>query len=344
MKPRAKTRVALVNGGLSDEAYLSQRSAEVVSPALQEAGYQVEHLDWGPAEVIVRTSDAEIGRWKTIVHCLADYAPDVLFNATHGELENAGQLHGLAELAGIPLTGNALAPSVIGMDKVRSRYEFERIGVRFPLAIDVASDVRPDAASCDDLVNEGGLSFPVMIKLSHGGSSSGLEFTRTADEMAQTLASWQGRGPAYVEEFIDGREFCVTVFGRPETRLVVFPTVEVGFPGPVFDKAAKFANEYSVSLPTELDPSLDEQMQHAALRTHTAMGFSAFSRVDYRIRGAEAFALEVNTHPGLSASSIVTNSLSYAGLSIVDVVDQLVREALDPPDRYESERESVTSP
>ncbi len=343
MKRPADIRVALISGGLSEEAYLSRRSAEVVLPALTECGYQVELLDWAQEEVIVRADSNEIGRWPSIVHCLADYRPDVLFNATHGEFENAGQLHGLAELASIPLTGNSLASSVMGMDKVRSRHEFARIGVRHPRAVNLEVETLDSADACRAVISEAKMTFPLMLKLTHGGSSAGLEFTASPDEMLQTLLQWRGRGPVYAEEFVDGREFCVSVLGYPKYDLRVFPPVEITFPGPVFDKKAKVNDEYRVHLPADVPESASAEMRTAAERIHREFGFTGLSRVDYRLQGERALALEVNTHPGMSASSIVTNSVAFAELSIRDLVNQLVQEALYPPDRDESARESVTS-
>lgn len=130
----------------------------------------------------------------------------------------------------------------------------------------------------------------------------------------------------YAEEFIDGTEYCVGVFGHfREPRLIVLPVVEIVFEGRYFDKEVKYNDRYVVRLPQDLDPSLSSQMSQTAEMVHRAFGFVGFSRLDFRVDNGEAYALEVNTHPGLSQASIITNTLPFSSLTMRQAAEDLVR-------------------
>lgn len=333
-----RPEVAILSGGISAEDYLSRRSAGVVLQALRAGGYHPRLLDWhgdGSVHELDRRGGS-LRRWESLASCFAEYRPDVVFNALHGERENAGQLQGFMELLGIPLTGNGLASSVIGMDKALSLARFDELSVRRPRGVMLGYPQHDPPSRALRLVEESGLSYPLMLKRTHGGSSGGLEILSDEDELRRIWGLWS-RVPqqdccrTYAEEFIDGPEYCVTVFGHwREARLSILPIVEIVFEGRYFDKSIKFTDAYRVRRAEDLDPASAAEMTDAAESVHRGFGFVGFSRLDFRVASGRPYALEVNTHPGLSPASIVTNTLPHSSLTMEEAVGRLVRWCLAP--------------
>lgn len=338
MKNKAHdTLVAILSGGISDEDYLSRRSVEVVEPALRACGYQVEVLDWA-SDGTVRILGSEPERsWPSVVSCFVEYRPDVVFNALHGDRENAGQLQGFFELAGIPMTGHGIAASVIGMDKILSKDVFDELNIPHPRSARLGFPGHDDDSVALGAVVAATIGYPLMLKLTHGGSSSGLELVNNEEELREVWHRWADRGGehvgmAYAEEFVDGPEYCIGIFGHwriPEVH--VLPTARIEFDSRYFDKSVKHDNKYRVICDDTVPEELEEGMQLAALAMHRHLRFTGFSRIDFRVRGDRFYALEVNTHPGLSPSSIIINTLACSDLTIEQAVRDLVSWAIDPP-------------
>ena len=181
------------------------------------------------------------------------------------------------------------------------------------------------------------MHFPVMLKLTHGGSSSGLDLVEDEEGFVATWNTWalrgDSRGPlAFAEEYIDGPEYCVGVFGHwrlPGVRIL--PITQIEFEGRFFDKEIKFGDRYRVNCNPELSLEVEAAMREMALAVHRHLHFVGFSRVDFRLHDGRAYALEVNTHPGLGASSIIPNSLSCSDLTMEEAVASLVEWSLSPP-------------
>ncbi|MCG8480079.1 MAG: hypothetical protein MI724_13355 [Spirochaetales bacterium] len=340
MKSTRNTHVAILRGGISSEDYLSRRSAAVVEEALRSNGYRVEVLDW-VADGTIRLSKTGDGRdmtsWPSLVHCFADYRPDVVFNTLHGELENAGQVQGFFELAGIPLTGNGITPSVIGMDKVLTKDVFDILSVIHPRDVQLGFPRYDDAMRSVARLRNSGLGDPFMLKLTHGGSSSGLDLIEDEDSFVSTWERWgldvEDPGVmAFAEEYIDGPEYCVGTFGHwrlPD--ITILPVAEIEFEGRYFDKNIKFEDRYRVNCGHELAAQHQFHMRRVAIDVHRHLRFVGFSRIDFRIRDDRIYALEVNTHPGLGPSSIIPNSLECSDLTMQEAVSLLVEWSISPP-------------
>ena len=340
MKSTHNTHVAILSGGISSEDYLSRRSATVVEEALRAEGFRVEMLDWaadGPIRLLETGDGDEKRNWSSLVHCFADYRPDVVFNTLHGERENAGQIQGFFELAGIPLTGNGITPSVIGMDKILTKDVFDILSVVHPRAVQLGFPRYDDAMRTVARLRNSGLGYPVMLKLTHGGSSSGLDLIEDEDTFVSTWEQW-GRHVedasvlAFAEEYIDGPEYCVGTFGHwrlPD--ITILPIAHIEFEGRYFDKEIKFEDKYQVNCGHELTAQQQLHMRRVAVDVHRHLRFVGFSRIDFRIGGDHIYALEVNTHPGLSASSIIPNSLACSDLTMQEAVSLLVEWSISPP-------------
>ena len=299
--------VAVLMGGWSSERPVSLSSGKACSDALERAGYRVSRVD----------VDRDVA---TILKALA---PDVAFNALHGPFGEDGTIQGVLELLEIPYTHSGVLASALAMDKQRAKVLFKAAGV--PVA---ESKVVHRAVAAENHV----MKRPYVIKPVKEGSSVGVFIV--SEEMQyppQELhrADWPYSDTLMVERYIPGRELTCAVMG--DVALGVIEIVSNGHS--FYDFDAKYApGGSSHILPAKLSPKIYQDVQKLTLMAHQALGCRGVSRADFRyddrLHGTgELICLEVNTQPGMTATSLVPELAAYAGHSFEELVSWMVEDA-----------------
>ncbi len=328
-----KIKVALLCGGISLEDYLSRRSCQVLYQALDTRQFALFILDWQQDGSVLESELNAPEVIKTIhpsiVHCFANFCGDVVVNLIHGEKENCGELQGLLELAHIPYTGNGLSSSVVGMIKTLTKRCFIELGIKTPASFLFQPQRKEDRQRLLDELRRTAMPYPLILKPVKGGSSIGICLVNNENELFEFVEKMPGSRPYLIEEFINGTEYSVGVFAiKSSPEPIVFPIARIDHEGEFFDAKIKFEDTYQVVFPKDVDKIPAAGMYQAAIRIHKAIGFNGFSRCDFIVKGDDFFALEVNTHPGMSAFSIVPNMIKEARLCLGDFFVQMIREAL----------------
>lgn len=277
-------RVAVVYGGVGSEREISINTGDAFARALRAQGIEPTMIDLVPENVSELVSSR----------------PDVVLNALHGLHGEDGALQGLLELLGVPYTGSGVQASAYAIDKVRSKCVFERSGVRTP-AWTVANDVSGVP-----------LSVPFVVKPSLEGSSVGISVVRTADEWPAAFAhARECRGDVLVEEFIDGRELSVGIFDGD-----VMGVIEITSADGWYDYEAKYVRNDTEYRPlTDVTPAVVGEIESQATRAYDCLGCRGVARVDIMLRGdAVPYVLEVNTVPGMTATSLVPKLAAANGV------------------------------
>lgn len=288
--------VAVLMGGPSNEREVSLRTGAGCAAALQSLGYQVRCIDL--------TADA--------IRDLVNNRPDVVFLALHGTPGEDGTVQGMLELLNVPYTGSGVLASALGMDKVRSKRLFESVGVPTP----VWTVANADMASAPWL--------PCVVKPSLEGSSVGVSLVRDAAEWAPAVTRClQGRGLPLVEEMIEGDELTVGLLDG-ELLGVVRIVANATF----YDYDAKYQrNDTQYEVPAKLDDELHAEVVRAAQQAYRALGCRGVARVDVMLRGRAPFVLEVNTIPGMTASSLVPKMAAATGMSFPELCERILQTA-----------------
>jgi len=301
-------KIAVLQGGISSERPVSLRSGAGVAQALVEAGHDVVSVDAGPD--LVET-----------IRALRAASPDVVFNALHGPLGEDGAIQGVLEWMGLPYTHSSIRASALAMDKDASRRVFAAAGL--PVA-------EGRVVTMDELAAADPLPTPYVVKPIAEGSSFGVEIVRTGSNRRQTIASgWAYGNEALVEEYIPGRELTVAVLG--DRALTVTDIVAASPTGDFYDFDAKYAPGGSVHhVPAQVPEPIFEQALRCAEAAHKALGCSGASRSDFRYDedNTRLILLEVNTQPGMTATSLLPEQAAYCGISYPELCDWLVRDAL----------------
>jgi D-alanine-D-alanine ligase len=293
--------VAVLMGGWSAEREVSLSSGAGCVRALKEAGYDVTPID------VQRDMGALITRLYP--------KPDVVFNALHGRYGEDGCVQGLLNILGIPYTHSGVMASAMAMDKPMAKRLFEDAGI--PVAKHVV-------ASEAEIRKGDPLPRPYVIKPTNEGSSVGVHIVREGDNAHSFDGTgWPHGDTVMVEEFIDGQEFTVAVMGdRP--LAVTDITTERNF----YDYEAKYAMGGSEHvIPAKIDPSIYDACMDLALRAHRTLGCRGVTRTDFRYDGQRLVALELNTQPGMTSTSLVPEQAAYVGISFPELVTWMVENA-----------------
>jgi D-alanine-D-alanine ligase len=201
----------------------------------------------------------------------------------------------------------------------------------------------PVPAGC--LVNapaeiQGWTRFPAIVKAANEHCSAGLtpaSIVSTPAELADRV-QWvvdRYRQPAMIEDFIDGREFHVALFGN--TRITMLPPAEMDFGDfhdfrdrlCTYDAKFKPDSEHYMKIRTLLPAPLTED-EMAALESVTkaayrAVGCRDYARIDLRLRDGVFYVLDVNANADISADASIACAAEQKGWSYGQMGNRLVR-------------------
>ncbi len=312
-----KEKIAVLMGGRSLEREVSLSSGERVFQALTAQGYRAIGLD----------VTAEL------VDTLRREKPDAVYIALHGKFGEDGTVQEALEFLGIPYTGPGVVASALAWDKAMSKRLFRRAGIPTPAWVTFTSDAFKEmgAASALDLVPDAVGGFPMCVKPSRQGSALGLSRVEDAEGLPDALLTALSYGDAaLVEKWIDGVELAVSVLDGPEGPDVL-PPVEIVAKSGVFDYSAMYtAGETEYYCPARLEPEIATEVVRLARECHTLLGCRDVSRTDMVVgKDGAPQILEVNTSPGMTETSLLPMAAAAIGVDLQQLVDRLVRAALD---------------
>ncbi len=281
-------RVAVIMGGTAAEREVSLKSGQAVLAALLELGVDAVGID---------AAEDLLGQ-------LQQLKVDRVFNVLHGRGGEDGQLQGLLAFMGIPCTGSGVLASALAMDKVRTKYLWQRLGLSTP-------DFRMLSATSDWAGVIAALG-RVVVKPVREGSSIGMSIVDTAEELQE---AWR-RAAAFdsevmAERYIKGAEYTVAVLDG-----VVLPTIELRTTHTFYDYDAKYiASDTQYLCPAPLSDEDTAVLQTLCLEAFNALGCEGWGRVDVmRDAQGQFWLLEVNTVPGMTDHSLVPMAAAASGL------------------------------
>ncbi|MDE0211014.1 MAG: D-alanine--D-alanine ligase [Boseongicola sp.] len=300
MSSRALPKVAVVMGGLSVEREVSLSSGRECARALREMDYDVTAIDAGP----------------DIAERLVEAAPDAVFNALHGRWGEDGCVQGILEWLRIPYSHSGVLASALAMDKTRAKTAFANAGI--PV-------VEGGLFSRTEIEAAHVVTPPYVVKPNNEGSSVGVYIVperanrppEIAEDMPETLM---------VEAYVPGRELTVTVMG--DKALCVTEIVTDGW----YDYDAKYVPGASRHmLPANVPNEIAEACLAHAKTVHDVLGCRGVSRADFRwddSKGLQGlFALETNTQPGMTPTSLVPEQAAHLGTSFPELCNWIVKDA-----------------
>jgi D-alanine-D-alanine ligase len=307
-------KVAVLQGGSSLERGVSLRSAARVEDALASLGHEAIGIDVG----------------QDLVARLRELRPDVVFIALHGPGGEDGTVQELLEILELPYTGPGVAACALCMDKVAAKHEMRTAGLPTPdwAAFNATAFRELGAADTLDEIEQR-LGFPLVVKPASQGSSLGVEFASSRDDVPQALvAAFSYDDRVLLERYVKGRELAVSVLGSEALPVVEAIPRDQDF----FNFEARYEigrTEYVC--PADLGDELTREVQDLAARTYVALGCSGFARVDLMLGDEGPQVLEVNAIPGLTDTSLFPMAAEAAGIDFPQLVERILESARTRP-------------
>lgn len=299
--------VAVLLGGFSSERPVSLDSGNACADELERVGYRVTRVD----------VDRDVAR------TLAELKPDVVFNALHGPFGEDGTIQGILEYMEIPYTHSGVLATALAMDKDLSKRLAKTFGI--PIAESKVMDR-------NDITSSHPMPPPYVVKPVAEGSSFGVVIVKEDQPHPPpiiTSDAWAYGDRVMVERYIHGRELTCAVMGD-----VALGVTEIIPQGQAFyDYDSKYAPGGSKHVcPAEISPNIYQTITKLALKAHQAFGCRGVTRSDFRYddrfsEQGELIWLEINTQPGMTATSLVPEIALHAGHAFGDLLAWMVEDA-----------------
>jgi D-alanine-D-alanine ligase len=290
-----------------EEQHRAAREGRRLGTAIRRRGHRVRLLEI---------------RGNHLADTLAAYDPaeTVVFNwceSIPGEAGSEATVAEVLEALGFPYTGATAEGIRLSIDKPRSRALLEEHGVAVPRwAIFERPGQHPWKL------------FPAIVKPAFLHSSLGVDrwaVVLDAQELARRVAhvvATYGQ-PALVEDFIDGREFHVPMWGNEVVEML--PPVEMDFSafGDVRDRLCTFEAKFDADstacrkirsrVPARLSPGEHAALEASCRTAYRVGGCRDYGRIDVRERDGVMYVLDVNANADLSADASIALAALKAG-------------------------------
>ena len=297
-------KIAVLAGVSKSERKVSLRSARAVLNALKKMNFDCGIVDIGRGNLI-----------KKVV----SFKPDFCFIACHGSPGEDGTVQAALEILKIPYSSSGVLPSAVCMNKVLTKIVFESLNIRTAPGITLYKGKKYSLASLGALL-------PLVVKPSSEGSTVGVSLVRKKTGLPKALKKAFAYGSqVIVERYIDGREFTVGwLAGKVLPPLEIIPVNEY------YDYESKYEPEMSRHVvPAEISKIETETISSATHLICRSMNLRGAARVDFlRSRGGRYYALEVNTIPGMTETSLLPEEAAAAGISFEKAVGMIIKDSL----------------
>jgi D-alanine-D-alanine ligase len=210
------------------------------------------------------------------------------------------------------------------MDKEMSKVIFRQTGVQTADWFIIKERSFEPVLIADEIKQRFG--FPCIIKANDQGSTVGLKIVQDESEVEEGIViAQQYSSKALIEKYIPGRELTVAILLSE-----ALPVLEIVPKSGFYDYKHKYTSgmsEYIV--PANIPDEVAKKAQQQALTAFQALGCEGYARVDFRMNNQnELYCLEVNTLPGMTATSLVPKAAKAVGISFEELIKRIIQQAL----------------
>lgn len=323
-----KKNIAVVYGGDSSEFVVSVKSSKNVYESINPAIYnvwkvQMKGLDWQVYEndqVIACIDKNDFSFIRNGQKVKFDFA----YITIHGTPGEDGKLQGYFDTIKLPYSTCGVYSSALTFNKYFCSNYLRNFGV--PMAKSVRL-FKGDHVDADQLIEELGL--PLFVKPNTGGSSFGVTKVKEKDQLLGALeAAINESADILIEQFIDGKEFTCGLVKLSNQELI-FPVTEVIPQNEFFDYEAKYTHGKTDEItPARISAELTQKIQQLSSRIYDLCDCSGIVRMDYILKDNEFYFLEVNTTPGMTATSFVPQQIAAMNRTLGDVLGLIIEDKL----------------
>lgn len=325
-----KRNIAIVCGGDSSEHDVSMRSAQGLYSFFDKERYNiyivdVKGQDWhvnlpnGTTAPIDKNDFSFVLDGKAVVF---DYA----YITIHGTPGENGVMQGYFELLHIPYSTSGVLVEAMTFDKYVLNNYLRGWGVNVAKSILVR---RGEESKYSDEFIEKEIGMPCFVKPAADGSSFGVSKVKNVDQLAPALrVAFMESDEVMIESFMKGTEISIGCYKTRE-KSVVFPATEVVTSNEFFDYDAKYNGQVQEITPARIAPETAKRVAEGVSRIYDILHCNGIIRIDFIISkdadgNDKINMIEVNTTPGMTATSFIPQQVRAAGLDIKDVLTDIV--------------------
>lgn len=323
-------KIAIIYGGDSSEHDVSMRSGAGLYSFFDKERYDVKLVETRGLEWNVHLADgimAPIDRNDfTYMENGEKKNFDYVYITIHGAPGENGVLQGYFELLGIPYSTCGVLVEALTFDKFALNNYLRAFGVNVADSVLIRKTDKQRLSNADVVAR---LGLPCFVKPSADGSSYGVSKVKSVDEMDAALElAFSESDEVMIEGFLDGTELSQGCF-KTKTQSVVLPATEVVTDNEFFDYDAKYNGQVDEITPARIAADTAERVAAETSRIYDILHCNGIIRVDYIISkdvdGSDKInMLEINTTPGMTATSFIPQQVRAAGLDISKVLSDIV--------------------
>lgn len=322
-----KKIVVIVCGGDTSEHDVSMKSAEGIESFMDKDRYEVYKVE------------IRAGKWEALLQGGVrsgvdrnDFSfkdvdgnrirPDFCYIAIHGVPGENGILQGYLDLIGMPYSTSDVLVEAMTYDKFALNNYMRGLGVSVADSMVIRAG-HDHEVSDEDVVERIGL--PCFVKPSRGGSSFGVTKVKAVKDLRPAIDKALREGEdVMVEAFMDGTEITCGCY-KTKDKSVVLPITEVVSDNEFFDYNAKYNGQVREITPARLSDKVAARVQKLTSVIYDLLGCRGIIRIDYIITdGDKINMLEINTTPGMTATSFIPQQVRAAGLDMGEVLSEIV--------------------
>jgi len=325
-----KRNIAIVCGGDSSEHDVSMRSGQGLYSFFDKERYNVYivdvmGLDWkaelhdGTTAPIDRRDFSFMDNGRLVQF---DYA----YITIHGTPGENGIMQGYFELIHLPYSTSGVLVEAMTFHKFVLNQYLRSYGIRVADSLLIRKGYE-QLVSDDEIEKKIGM--PCFVKPAADGSSFGVSKVKTKDQIAPAVRkAMMESDEVMVESMLSGTEISIGCY-KTKKKSVVLPATEVVTSNEFFDYNAKYNGQVQEITPARLSPETTREVEEITSRIYDILHCNGIIRIDYIIskdsEGKDQVnMLEVNTTPGMTATSFIPQQVRAAGLDIKEVLTEIV--------------------
>ncbi len=295
-------KVAVLEGGKSNEREISLKTSRYVKEAIRQLGYELKSFD--PIN----------DNWQ---ENLLEFSPDVVFIALHGGEGENGKIQAWLEINNFKHTSSPSKSCFLAMDKFLMKEFVKKIGVTTPKSVVFLNKDFVSTVKLQEFKK-------VVLKPLEEGSSFGIQIkqtsTLTPHELKKYFDKW---GPFIAEEYIEGQELTIGMVGGQ-----ILPPVLINPKKDFFDYQAKYEKGMTEYKVVNDKIRFSNLISQAKLIFETA-NFKHVCRLDFIYANNQYYFLEANTVPGMTETSLIPMSAKSIGIEFENLIDLILKSALN---------------
>lgn len=283
--------------------------------------------------------------------------------ALHGRYAEDGTVQGFLEVLGIPYLGSKVLASALSMNKIFQKKMLQQCGISVPrgIALEVHEIGYLRSEQLDNKLKAVGLTYPLIVKPSHEGSSLGISFVSTFESLQEAIVKASCidnrlRQDVLIEEYVQGMEFsCIIITDYKQKKYVPLPPTEIIPEKNTFflDYEQKYMPGRSTKFtPVRSAPDMIAKIQDTCVRVAEVLSIENIARIDGFVTPENTIVIiDPNTLSGMAPSSYLFRQAAEINMSHTALINHLIETELDRygllsllERREKKERNSMNNP